>query len=331
MDFFPDFEATRTYTIPTQTISVDPPGGTGAPGGPKHSHLPLPTFPIPEATARHIHATHVGHMALWVFFALFAVAFVAVGVLSLRVERRSRFFHNIAALVFAISAVTYLALSTGLGIQHLPTNHHGRASGHHHGDGAVLLFRDQYWLRYVDWLLTTPLILIAVSFLAGLSAYTTVFIAVADIFVIVLGALAAVHPGRYHDDIKAKWAFLVLSAIAFLTTFGTLLSAGRKAVQLRTRRNRGIFWLLAIGTAVTWTAYPIIFGLSEGGNRISVNAEIIAYGIMDVVAKIGLLSFLILIHKHDEDNFLLPEWWVTPRAGLGLDGTGNYGAIRVDE
>jgi len=31
-----------------------------------------------------------------------------------------------------------------------------------------------------------------------------------------------------------------------------------------------------------WTAYPIVFGLTEGANRLSVDTEIIAYGVLDV-------------------------------------------------
>jgi bacteriorhodopsin len=31
-----------------------------------------------------------------------------------------------------------------------------------------------------------------------------------------------------------------------------------------------------------WTAYPIVFGLTEGANVISVDAEIIAYAVLDV-------------------------------------------------
>jgi bacteriorhodopsin len=31
-----------------------------------------------------------------------------------------------------------------------------------------------------------------------------------------------------------------------------------------------------------WTAYPIVFALTEGANKVSVDAEIIAYGVLDV-------------------------------------------------
>ena len=31
-----------------------------------------------------------------------------------------------------------------------------------------------------------------------------------------------------------------------------------------------------------WTAYPIVWALSEGVNKITVDTEIIAYGVLDV-------------------------------------------------
>ena len=31
-----------------------------------------------------------------------------------------------------------------------------------------------------------------------------------------------------------------------------------------------------------WTAYPIVWGLTEGANKITVDSEIIAYAVLDV-------------------------------------------------
>jgi hypothetical protein len=53
----------------------------------------VPVHFQPHATPRFIHTTHTGHVALWVFFAIFAAALVGVGITSLRVEKRARVFH----------------------------------------------------------------------------------------------------------------------------------------------------------------------------------------------------------------------------------------------
>jgi bacteriorhodopsin len=37
-------------------------------------------------------------------------------------------------------------------------------------------------------------------------------------------------------------------------------------------------------TVILWIGYPIIFALTEGAAKISVDAEVIAYGVLDVVS-----------------------------------------------
>ena len=87
-------------------------------------------------------------------------------------------------------------------------------------------------------------------------------------------------------------------------------------------------------TIALWTAYPIVFGLTEGSNKISVDAEIIAYGVLDVAAKLGFGYLLVFLHTHGEgDNYVLPDWMVNNKAGAdgagpgGADGRGRYGAL----
>jgi bacteriorhodopsin len=82
-------------------------------------------------------------------------------------------------------------------------------------------------------------------------------------------------------------------------------------------------------TIALWTAYPIVFGLTEGANKISVDAEIIAYGVLDVAAKLGFGYLLVFLHSHgDGDGYVLPDWMVNNKAGQeGADGRGRYGAL----
>jgi bacteriorhodopsin len=59
---------------------------------------------------------------------------------------------------------------------------------------------------------------------------------------------------------------------------GTLTPAAKE----RPRKTRGLFTLLSVMTLILWTAYPIVFALGEGTNKISADAEIIAYAVLDV-------------------------------------------------
>ncbi|ORY32162.1 hypothetical protein BCR39DRAFT_524418 [Naematelia encephala] len=312
--------------VPTTTISVNPPGGTGHPHEPPSRHLPLPTDTFPSPHVRFLHATGTGHVALWVIFALFTAGLLGVWILALRVEKRARIFHWLSAAILTIAMVSYLAMATGLGVTYIPIHNHGSKAS------IVHLLRQVYYARYIDWLFTTPLLLISLAFLAGLSPAATLLTVLADIFMIVTGLFAGLHPARWAGGERARWLWFAISCVGFVVVWVTLLNGGIQAAKLRQRKTRGLFYLMSGMTFILWAAYPIVFGLTEGANKVSVNTEIIAYGVLDVAAKLGFTYLLLLIHTHGEDDtWILPEWFVEPRQGLGgLDGRTGYGAIRVD-
>jgi hypothetical protein len=45
------------------------------------------------------------------------------------------------------------------------------------------------------------------------------------------------------------------------------------------------FNILALWTVLLWTVYPIIWGVSEGGNVIAPDSEAVAYGVLDLLTK----------------------------------------------
>jgi len=319
MEFFADFK-------PTSTISINPPGGTGHPH-PHHPHVP-PSTEFPTPIPKFLHATHAGHTALWVIFVIFTLGLIAVGFMSLRVEKKSRVFHWISIGVLTTAMLSYLVMATGMGTAFVPIHNHG-AKG-----SVVHLFREVYYARYIDWLITTPLLLLSLALLAGLSPADTVLVIFFDVFMVVTGLLGGLVNARYSTGERARWFYFAISCVAFLGIWWVLISGGAKAAKQRSKKTRGLYFLLSAMTIVLWTAYPIVFALTEGSNKVGVDAEIIAYGILDVAAKVGFTFLLLGIHTHgDEDSWILPDWFVDSRAGSGLarEGRGNYGAIRSDE
>ena len=60
----------------------------------------------------------------------------------------------------------------------------------------------------------------------------------------------------------------------------------------------------------------------------TVDSEIIAFGILDVISKLGFSYLLLFVHNHGEDDtWILPEWFIEHRVGNGPDGRGGYGAL----
>ena len=78
-------------------------------------------------------------------------------------------------------------------------------------------------------------------------------------------------------------------------------------------------------TLILWTLYPIVWGIGEGALKMSVDSEILAYGILDVLAK-PVFGFWLLI-THDR----LPSTQVILE-GAWAHGFGKReGALRVGD
>jgi hypothetical protein len=79
---------------------------------------------------------------------------------------------------------------------------------------------------------------------------------------------------------------------------------------------------------VLWTGYPIIFALTEGKGRISVDAEVICYGILDVVSPTSAhrpLRCVSSLPSHANMNYSLLRtaredrlWLLPPLRSLSL-------------
>ena len=150
-DFFP---------AATQTISINPPGGTGHPHVPSHpaptpppgGHLPPPVPSFPSARITLLHATNTGRITLWIVFALFAAGLLGVFVLSLRVERRAKVFHWLSAGVLAVAATSYMAMATGFGSTFVPIKNYGDDAA------TVRLLRQVFYARTLIAAIGPPLI-----------------------------------------------------------------------------------------------------------------------------------------------------------------------------
>jgi bacteriorhodopsin len=127
--------------------------------------------------------------------------------------------------------------------------------------------------RYSDWILTTPLMLLAILTVNDASIPLTVGILIADVIMIATGYLGAIA-----DDESTRIAFFTAGCIAFLPILYVLASMkkARYAVLL---------------TLVLWLLYPVVWYLDEEG-LIGDDRTTIAYSFMDVAAKVGLVNLL---------------------------------------
>ena len=169
------------------------------------------------------------------------------------------------------------------------------------GDG----FNEGY--RYVDWLLTVPLLLfetVAVLALPRKTRSSLLWKLIpASILMIVLGYPGEIMAGGF-DSMKTVWG--VLSTIPFLYILYVLFVEMTKASSTQPtqvgKELRGLRWLLL----ATWGVYPISYLLPQLGisGADSFVGRQLGYSIADVLAKClyGLLIFKIARIKSADDD-----------------------------
>jgi bacteriorhodopsin len=156
---------------------------------------------------------------------------------------------------------------------------------------TVTPFNDQlvFWGRYLDWIVTTPLLLLELGVLAGLRPKLIAGVMGADVFMIVTGAIATLSAA----PVNFIWWFI--STGAFLAILWSLLTEFSANAHRRNGKVNSLFSTLRNILIVLWFCYPIVWLLGpEGFYVIGASVETIIYAILDLCAKVGfglILSF----------------------------------------
>lgn len=147
-------------------------------------------------------------------------------------------------------------------------------------------FNDAY--RYVDWLLTVPLLvaeLIAVLALSRKESNSlTLRLGVAAALMVALG-----YPGEVaeSDGVRAIWG--IAGTIPFLYILYVLFTELSSAIERQPQEAKGLVKNARLVLLVTWCFYPIVYATPILGitGATSVVAIQIGYSIADVAAKCG--------------------------------------------
>ena len=162
--------------------------------------------------------------------------------------------------------------------------------------------------RYVDWLLTVPLLLIELILVMRLSQAETVSKSIklggAAALMILLG-----YPGEVSAGIDTtRLVFGALSMIPFLYIVYTLYSSLGEAIERQHASVRNLIRLARNLTVVSWFFYPVVYFLPfvfrmNGGTSTAVIE--LGYTIADITAKavFGLVIFAIAVRKSEAEGF----------------------------
>lgn len=232
------------------------------------------------------HITVRGSDWYWTVCAVMICATGAFMGLSFTKPRSERIFHYITAGIVMIAAVAYFSMGANLGWTGIQVEFE-RSSPKVAGN-----IRQIFYVRYIDWFLTTPLLLLDLLLTCGLPTPTIAYTILLNEIMVVTGLIGALVKSSY------KWGYYTFGCIAFLFVAWTVVIEGRShAAALGSDINR-VYTICGVWTIGLWFIYPIAWGLSEGGNVIASDSEAIFYGILDILAKPVFGALLIWGHRN---------------------------------
>merc|ERR1711865_671902 len=216
------------------------------------------------------------------------------------VKKQYRTALAITGLVVAIATYHYVRIFNSWNAAFIVTN--GGGDGDYTVTRSGAPFNDAY--RYVDWLLTVPLLLIELILVMGLPAAETASLAwklgLSSALMVALG-----YPGEIQDDNSARWLWWKLAMVPFCYVVLTLICGLAEATKKQPESARGLVAKARYLTAVSWCTYPgvyIIKNLGMSGAFASC-AEQIGYSVSDVTAKavFGVMIWAIAAAKSEDD------------------------------
>jgi bacteriorhodopsin len=141
-------------------------------------------------------------------------------------------------------------------------------------DGRVF-----HYARYLDWLVTTPLLLLDLGALAGISNEDALMLVFLDVLMVLSGLAGGLTSGA-----ASLWMW-ILGCMFFLPIVYDLAITFRAKAKALGDAASACYEKLFVLTLVLWTAYPIVFYFAEYANTLSTTVEIGTYMVLDVTAK----------------------------------------------
>ena len=214
--------------------------------------------------------TDTGKNLLWVAFFGLALPTLYFALEMTRMPEGKRKYHIITFGVTAIASLAYLTMATGYGVYYRGF------------DG-----REFFYARYVDWAFTTPLQLLDIIGFAGAPDDTAMWLLGMDFLMIVSGLIGAFIEG------SEKWFFWFFGMCMFMPILHALFAGLKGSAANKSAACQKVFGQISMLTAISWSAYPIVWALAEGSGSITPDEEAILYTILDIIAK-SVFGFLIV-------------------------------------
>jgi len=227
---------------------------------------------------------------LWIGTAGMALGAVAILVLGRGLGKHSH--HAVTSFfVCAIAACFYLLMAQGQGDVIVTAKDVSLTPA---GLAVDVESRLIFFARYIDWIVTTPLLLIGLLGV-GLAAVKTAGEKVrqrtglvagvigADILMIVTGVFAS-----FSLDSTHKYVWFTVSCVFFLAVLYVIWGPVRASAKAQGGGVGALYDKLLFILTGLWLVYPVLWLLgTEGTETISLNSEVAVFAVIDLLAKVG--------------------------------------------
>ncbi len=206
-------------------------------------------------------------------------------------ERRWQVLWSLYFFICLIAFALYLLMATDYGF-------YASAEGH-----------NTVWIRYVTWFLSTPLLILALTYLGRSTSTLTGGLLGANAFMIATGFVATVltedTPAALH---LVWWAISTGAYVAIALAF---LGRYKREAQAALPASASVFDRIVLVHLVLWTAYPVVWLLSpEGLGLVGSPIEAALFAVLDIAAKVGFgflaANSLRTIEKNGEAGAFAP-------------------------
>ncbi|KAI8630874.1 heat shock protein 30 [Xylariaceae sp. FL1651] len=219
---------------------------------------------------------------LWAVTAIYVVSFIAFFGTSFIARSGEKIFHYLFTIALLVGSITYFAQASDLGYV-VMREINSRPS--------LVLTRQIFWPKYVNWVVSFPVVTVALGLLSGVPWATIIYNVFLSWTWVISYLVTAFTTSNY------KWGFFAFGTVSWLLLAHSTFAGGSSAKRLGVSRDHT---MLSGFVNLLWLLYPIAFGLTDGGNRIGVTPGFIFFGILDVL-MIPVLSFAFIFLARNWD------------------------------
>ena len=140
-------------------------------------------------------------------------------------------------------------------------------------------------VRYTDWLLTTPLMVLYLALLSQPGRRAIGALVAVDVVVIVAGVAATATGGI------AQYLLFGVGSLAYLVLVWLLVRTLPRRASFPSSQQASAFVTLRNLTVIVWTLYPVVWLLAPTGVGLLLSeTQVLVFTYLDIVSKVGFVA-----------------------------------------